>query len=546
MLAGMHAFWQARDEVSAEQGNLLGKDSALVFALAFCFFAWHTPHGLPNGDAAVYAQQVMERDFTSRPVHVGYYFLAALASAFQAVPDRFFNLLSSFFAAGTLAGVYLLAKRELRGDWQLAMAAPLALLGNMLFLENGAHAEIYGAQAFFLVLALLLWLRERSLWAGICFGVAGLVTPSSALFAPLFLLWRRPRRRPLALFGLAAGLMVALPVLPLAREYFYGDRGLLVAAGKGLGPLAILVKEGFEVGSGFLAFLPLLALGVWRSARRPELRTFLVAWLAGWLCTALLAERFRDVPSQLLTWALAGIFAALGSAELIELLRRPGGHFYLAASCAVAALPVGALFWLRGRASSLAPLGGGEILAGIAVLVLAFVLGARRLTLGEPRAAVGALLVAALLAGGSVASLVVQAKNLEIEAYRAEVLALNAQAPDDFLAIGSWERGILLEHYLFRRSYTEHFLNTAWLDGYWGESKKEQATADLGKALTAGREVWLLGPLPQIVVLLEESGYRVEGGGGTIRRALNVERLEEEIPPPKTTAEDTPGEEMRR
>ena len=86
------------------------------------------------------------RDFASRPVHLGYYLLAAPLGFFGAVPDSAFNLLSSFFAALTVAVVYALARRYLR-DGLLALAAPLALAGNALFLENAAHAADRGSVA---------------------------------------------------------------------------------------------------------------------------------------------------------------------------------------------------------------------------------------------------------------------------------------------------------------------------------------------------------------------------------------------------------------
>lgn len=526
MFEGWRAGWLASEEAgSFPAGEASGKRGLLIFCAAFVFFALHTPHGLASGDAAVYAQQVLARDFASRPVHLGYFLVAALVSLFQDVPDRFFHLLSSAFSAGTLVLVLALARRFLAGDGSWALVAPLALCSHVLFLENAAHAEIYAAQTFFLVFAGWLWLRGSSLLAGASFGMAGLITPSSVFLGPLFLLWRRPEWRRLVSLALVAGLTVVLPIAPVAREYVYGDRGLLAATGKGLGPLAILGKEGFELGLGFLALSPLLALGLWRAVRTPALRPFLAGLAAAWLATALFAERFKDVPSQLPVWTLAALLAAFGAAELAGLLegwaKSRQRLVFFAAGIAML-LPVLGLLALRAYASSVAKVMPAEILAAAALVGIALILGFRRLGLGQPRAAVGVLVVAALLANVWVASRMVREKNREIDAYLAEVKALAAVAAPDYLAIGSWERGILLEHYLYRTSYTEHFINVAWLEGGWGPERQESALAELELSLREGREIWLLGKVPKVAARLEEAGYRLEPGLGVAQRARKL------------------------
>ena len=537
MFEGWREGWKASEAAGMTPGpdgspgtprpeaDLVRWTGGLLFLASFLLFALHTPQGLASGDAAVYAQQVLTRDFASRPVHLGYYLLAAALSFFQQVPDRFFHLLSSGLSAGTLVLIWALARRHLSGDGRLALVAPLVLCSHSLFLENAAQAEIYAAQTFFVVLSLWLWLRGSAVLAGAGFGFAGLITPSTVFLAPLYLLWRRPEWRRLLPFALAAGATVALPLLPVAREYVYGDRGLLAATGKGMGPLAILVKEGFEFGLGFLAFLPLLALGLWRTARTPALRPFLAGLGAAWFATALFAERFKDVPSQLPVWTLGSLLAALGAAELVGLLASATSArqrlVFLAAGLA-AVLPVLGLLVLRAQASSVARVLPGEIVAAAALVGLALILGYRRITSGQLRAAVWVLVVGALLATLFVASKIVREKNREIDAYLLEVRALGETAAPDYLAIGSWERGILLEHYLYRRSYTDHFLNVAWLEGGWGADRQESAMAEFELALREGREIWLLGKVPKVATRLEAVGYRFEETEGQARRAVKV------------------------
>jgi hypothetical protein len=517
-------FERSRKDLFAASGAL---PVLAIFAFSCAYFALLTPRGLPNGDAALYAQQVLSLDFASRPVHLGYYLLAALLSFFQDVPDRFFNLLSSFFAAGTLALVYLLARHLLRRDdpesnLRLAVAAPAALFANAVFLENAVLAEVYGVATFFLVLALWAWLRGQALLAGLCFGFAGLVTPSAALFAPAFLLVEKPRLRPLAILAAVAAALVLLPILPVVGEYLHGDRGLLAAAGRAMGPAQRLVKEGFELGLGFLALLPLLALGAWRAARRPRLRPFLIAWTAVAAFTLLLGERFSDVPAQLPAWALAALFVSFGAAELADRLAAGDLRVWWLAS-AGGALPVAGLLLARGRAASLAPV---EIFWFLmASLALTFLLAAagwwqgRR---GDLRGSVVVLVLVGVMINSQLATQIVLAKKQRIESYRRAAARLKDDAAPGYLAVGSWERGILLEHYLYRRSYTEHVINTAWLEGRWGDERRDKARQDLSAALAAGREIWLLGPAPEVETQLAAAGYHIHPSswpGWDVRRA---------------------------
>lgn len=496
-----------------------GWPALLLLAVLLLPLALLTPRGLPNGDAALYAQQVLNLDFESRPVHLGYYLLAALASLFQDVPDRFFNLLSCLFAGGTLVVTLMLARRFLERDVPPETAAhevsppayssmivPAALLGNLFFLENAVFAEVYGAATFFLLLALLFWLHGRDLPAGFSLGIAGLVTPSAVLFAPAFLLAERPRPRRLAILAATAGVVVLLPILPVLGEYIHGDRGLLSAAGRSMSPLQMAAKEGFELGVGFLAVLPLLALGIWRAARRPGLRPFLLAWIAVWATTLVLGERFSDVPAQLPAFTLAAVFASFGTAELTERWASAPWLWWMV--CLGGALAVAGLWLVRSRAASLSPLDGRPAI-WFALLVLAFlaVAGWRLLRREGPRAALPILLMLPLFVNQPVAVRILQAKAEQIDDYRFAANSLKENAAPDYLAIGSWERGILLEHYLYRRSYTDHVINTAWLEGRWGEERKGKARQDLAAALAAGREIWLLGPAPRVEAELASAGY---------------------------------------
>ncbi len=429
-------FWRASEAELGPSGRLSAKEILGIFMSAFALYAVFTPRGLPNGDAAVYAQQVLAGDFASRPVHLGYYLLAAFFSLGQPVPDRFFNLLSEPLRGGHPGGGPgarpPLSARLPAGLGGAAGARRPDALPRKRGARRGAPPR-RPSPARWLLYA---WLRDQAPAAGFCFGVAGLLTPSSVFRAglPAAAGGRAPARSPC---------WRRSPGPPCWRRSCRSGASISTATAASRRPakasslLQLFRKEGIEL-AGYLAFLPLLALGVCRppAGRRRGRCWPLVA--AVWAAT-LLGEKFGDVPVQLPTWALAAVFAALGAAELAEEARAALGRD------ARARKPVGVV--------------------GAACLVH------RR--------------VAALAGAG---------ENRRIEDYRRQALALGAAAAPDYLAIGSWERGILLEHYLYRRSYTEHFLNTAWLAGGWGVASGRLAPKPTSQRRShGGRQVWLLG-----------------------------------------------------
>ncbi len=72
---------------------------------------------------------------------------------------------------------------------------------------------------------------------------------------------------------------------------------------------------------------------------------------------------------------------------------------------------------------------------------------------------------------------------------------------------------------MFGRSYTDHFLDTAWLSGAWGAERQTAAEATLAAALTAGRQVWLLGPASGPEARLRDAGYRIDPFSTSLRLA---------------------------
>ena len=173
---------------------------ALCFGVTFLLFASLSPNALPNGDAAVYLQQIENHDFSSRSVHVGYYLLGVVFTSLLPGPNDYaLNLMSGFFGAGTISLIYLMGYSITRSRLA-AILASLFLATNYLFVFNAIYAEVYVVHTFFIILAWFLWLFQRPVLTGLSFIVAFLVTPT-ALFAAPSLIILRPEPRSLAILG---------------------------------------------------------------------------------------------------------------------------------------------------------------------------------------------------------------------------------------------------------------------------------------------------------------------------------------------------------
>ena len=76
--------------------------------------------------------------------------------------------------------------------------------------------------------------------------------------------------------------------------------------------------------------------------------------------------------------------------------------------------------------------------------------------------------------------------------------------------VGPWSEGILVEHYLFRDSYTGRWINTAALSGKWGEEEAPAGWQRLREILDAGLPVWLVGRQePILEEELSEHSYQI-------------------------------------
>jgi len=500
------------DPIEQLAGRRPGLTALAIFAVAFAVFAATTPAGFPNGDAAVYAQQIRDHDFGERTTHLGYYLVGSVASALHpGFDDRALNLLSALFAAATLA---LLARlvASASGSHAAGVYAAVVLAAHHLFFANAVHAEVYVVELFFLLLAYRLWLGERAVAAGLAFAAATLVTPSALLAAPSFVVLR-PQLRPLLRMALAGSLLLAGSLAWVLEDYLFGGRGLLGAAGAAVDPVAAVKKEVFEVAFDFFAFLPLLAAGAAVVASRERCRRYGVALAVLWLFSFFLGERFGDVPVQLPLYGLLAGVAGVGARE-VEVRARRAERTAVRARIAVflasaALLPVALLLAARPFASSVRELPPALPATFTTLLLLAAGLASLPPVARRGAAGVAAVAAACLLLNGVLIGVWISDKNRRIEDYRATVLAVGRAAAPDHLVVGEWSRGILFEHYLSGRSYTDRWLVLGWRDGGWGETKARELEERWREALDEEREIWLLDRHSEMIEEAEEHGYRV-------------------------------------
>lgn len=190
-----------------------------------------------SGDAAIYADYVLQAKLDELTLHIGYYALLLAADrtfgALLGIPIQETSVwLNVVAGALTLAVAYLLALRFLgtRRD-ALVCVVVLALNGRML--ANATTSEIYMTQTLLVLSSFWFFVRERFIGAGVLAGLAMLISPLSAfayLFYPVYDYQRAGRIRWGVLLRLAGGgLAVYLPYLVLyGKEMLWGQRGLLV------------------------------------------------------------------------------------------------------------------------------------------------------------------------------------------------------------------------------------------------------------------------------------------------------------------------------
>ena len=469
-----------------------------LFFVAFAVLALSAPADFLNGDATVYADQIRHANFTERTTHLAYYVVAYPVSFLPLALSHALNLLNCAFGAGAIVLVGLTARTITESD-RIGLLSALVAALNALVVYNALHAEVYMAQAFFLLAAACLWLLRQTVLAGAAAAVAFLITSSSALAAPFFIVMR-PRLRALALMAAVAIAIAAAALLPVLDNYLFGARGLAAAFGQGVDRKLALLKTGQDIFYGFFAFLPFLLAGAIACWRRQALRHFALALLCMWGTLFLFGEKFIDVPVQLPTYMLFAIVAAIGVDAALTGNAKP----VLAGSVGALAL-LGAILLVRPYVPAAyedhLPDNVTLALYGAAVVLTGIVSG-----FSASRRVFVAVIAVAVLCN---AALIVR-KEMANRASLAEFAALaeRIRATPKVLLVAKWNDLVRLDWLLHDRPYDPNSFDVDELVGLYPKEATMQVFRD---KLRETEAVFLLSPGPALEQILAAAGFEREG-----------------------------------
>lgn len=173
---------------------------------------------LLTGDSAVYNQQIERHELGIRTAHIGYFLLGLPATLVSPLStDLTMNYVMALLACGTLLLLYAMI-RDVTGSLGLAP----------MFLLHAVNSHYLMPQTFAVTASYFAWRRERALLSGALFPWALLITPTSALALPGYLIGRVGVRKTIS-FGLAWAPAYALVVWFLRHDLLWGPRGVFAS-----------------------------------------------------------------------------------------------------------------------------------------------------------------------------------------------------------------------------------------------------------------------------------------------------------------------------
>jgi len=484
----------------------------VLFLAALAGYASVCTKALSNGDAAVYVQQMKNLNFGARSVHIGYYLLGAgFIRIFPGSDDYAANLMNCFLGAVTAVLGYfitfIICHKRLA-----ALFASLFLVTHYMFVENSVYAEVYTPQICFLLLALLLWLLNRPVIAGLSFALSFLITTSTIFALPLFFILR-PRLRSLILFCAVILAIAVAAILPVYKDYFFGGRGLLKATHASVDIERALRKEGTEVFSSLFFCIPFVAVGVVELFGRKRFRPLGIALLALWIVNLLFGEKFADVPVQLPTYALLCLVGGLGVHLLLGISDNKRYATILSAIILSALTVAVILIKKTGTAAEASRHLPKWFLITSVVYAVSCILVAMLPVLRRIRAQIilASAVVFAIVINGYVAFSKVAEISSYYNGYRYSVIEVSKVTGPDYVLIGHWSQYMLFEHYLFQESYTPQCtrINIRGLGRPANRQKQSDAQKELNKAIAARRQILILGNYSGLFPALQRFGYKV-------------------------------------
>jgi hypothetical protein len=297
---------------------------ALGWMLLFGAHAWLVHPLLQNGDAAVYNDQIDRHAISIRTTHVGYMLLGiALRAVSPLGLDLTMNVASLAFGAAGAVALVAIARRY-GASRPASLFAALLAFGIHPYLRGSVLSEVDVVACALVVLALAAWVYGRRVLAGAAFGWAMLVTPVTAPTLPIFLLTKAGARkglrpclrdlRDVLVFGAASLALYAPFVLLFWHDYWVGGRGILRAPHN---PWNVGAQVSRSVHFLIENASPWLALGVGGALAFAIAGESLgLGVLAAVVVTAIVSERFWDVPVQLPNMCVLVVFVVLALSRL--------------------------------------------------------------------------------------------------------------------------------------------------------------------------------------------------------------------------------------
>ena len=206
----------------------------MAAGLALLYLFYLSP-AVGTGDAAFYNTQIESGDLDGQYIHYGHYLLGRFVYLiFPVHIDLLMNLWAALLGIASVVLIYQIFL-SLNQDHVVAFLCALGFGASAVAIYSFVYSEVYVTGLFLCVFAYWLLIKNQNLLAGLCFGLAVLVSILSIVFGPLFLyrLVSANRLRWPAILACALG--TAIVVGPFSLFYLdgllYGDRGLLTGAG---------------------------------------------------------------------------------------------------------------------------------------------------------------------------------------------------------------------------------------------------------------------------------------------------------------------------
>ncbi len=163
--------------------------AAGIFIFFQIFYSVFVFKFMPHGDPVVNLQKIINNDIFSLPAFCGFMIVGRIFidffSYFGLSPDLALNLMSVFFGALGLGAGYLLLL-VITESRKIASTSVFILGFSGVYWLFSEIGDVYALQASLLIVSMLFFVCEYSVFSGIFFGIAMLVYPLAVFLLPFY------------------------------------------------------------------------------------------------------------------------------------------------------------------------------------------------------------------------------------------------------------------------------------------------------------------------------------------------------------------------